>query len=385
MPAPASRPPLWLAAAAAASFWVAVFGFTRLIRLFLDDPYANDFKIFYAAAKVGLGAGWSRIYDADLQRTASAAFAVKDRVIDHEHIYAFPPLLAWIVAPLTALSEPAAFVLWTVIGLAALVLAWAVSSPFSGLARITLLLLGLALWSVNESLNLGQPTLLLMAVIAVAWQQAGRNRPLVAGALVGFAVMLKPQDVFLVPIALLVSGRLQVFVGFLACAAALAIAFVLSLGSVGINGYIGVTALVQSDSVVQFDTLAYVFGIGPVAYAAEFVVGAIAMIIAYLRRAELDIVFALGLIGSAIASPHMHQPDYALNLLAAWLVLRTGLGLAHGLWLVGGIPAAQFTSLAVGNPLPQLVWQVGWLGILGRNAMVRKRPAPAPAEHAPEG
>jgi Glycosyltransferase family 87 len=380
----ASRPPLWLAAAAVASFWAAVFGFVRLIRIFIDDPYANDFKIFYAAAKVGLGAGWWRIYDADLQRAASAAFAAKDRIIDPEHIYAFPPLLAWIVAPLTALSEPEAFVLWTGIGLAALVLAWAVASPFTGLARITLLLLGLALWSVNESLNLGQPTLLLMALIAVAWQQTGRNRPLVAGALVAFGVMLKPQDVFLVPIALLVSGRLQAFIGFLVCGAILAIAFILSLGSVGINGYLGVTALVQSDSIVQVDTLAYVFGIGPVAYAAELVVGTIAMVIAYLRRAELDIVFALGLIGSLMASPHMHQPDYALNLLAAWLVLRTGPGLAHRLWLLAGVPAAQFTSLAIGNPVPQLMWQIGWLGILGREAMARTRQGPIPVQTSHE-
>ena len=57
MPAPASRPPLWLAAAAVASFWVLVFSLIRLIRIFIDDPYANDFRIFYAAAKVGIVAG----------------------------------------------------------------------------------------------------------------------------------------------------------------------------------------------------------------------------------------------------------------------------------------------------------------------------------------
>jgi len=81
-------------------------------------------------------------------------------------------------------------------------------------------------------------------------------------------------------------------------------------------------------------------------------------------------VFALGLLGSVMASPHLHQPDYALNVLAAWLVLRTGPGLAHKVWLVAGIPACQFT--AIGLPLPQLLWQTIWLGFIARDAAARQ-------------
>lgn len=372
MSAPAARPPLWLAAAAIASFWGVIFGVARLIRVFLDDPAGNDFRVFYAAAKVGLGQGWSHLYDADLLRAASSGFPLRDRVYDSAHYYVNPPLLAWIVAPLTALSEPAAFVLWTVLGLAAFGVAWAVACPFSGLARITLLLLGLALWSVHESLRFGQPTLLTMALIALAWQQAGRDRPIAAGALLAFALMLKPQNVILVPVALLISGRRQVFIAFFGWAAVLSITSVLSLGSAGINSFLAATAMVQSDPVHQYDTLAYVFGVGPLTYAAELVLGALAMTVAYFRRAELDVVFALGLLGSVMASPHLHQPDYSLSVLAAWLVLRTGPGLAHKLWLVLGIPACQLT--AIGLPLPQLLWQTGWLGLIARDAVARRPP-----------
>jgi Glycosyltransferase family 87 len=372
MSAPAaSRPPLWLAAAAVASFWAAVLGIVLLVRTFLEDPHGNDFRVFYAAAKVGLGAGWSHIYDANLLREASAAFPVRDQVYDSAHFYVQAPLLAWIVAPLTALPEPAAFVLWTVLGLAAFVVAWAVACPFEGLARITLLLLGVALWSVEESLRFGQPTLLMMALVAVAWQQTRQGRPAVAGALLALAVMLKPQGVFLVPIALLAAGRLPVFLAFVGSAAVLTIAFVLTLGSAGVSAFLSATAMVQADPIHQFDTLAFVFGIGPVTYAAELALAAIAIAVAFLRRAELDMVFALGLLGSVMASPHLHQPDYALNVLAAWLVLRTGPGLAHRLWLVAGIPACQFT--AIGLPLPQLLWQTGWLGLLAREGATRQR------------
>lgn len=367
-----SRPPLWLATAAVASFWAALLGLLLLIRTFLDDPYGNDFRVFYAAAKVGLSAGWSHIYDADLLRAASTSFPVRDQVYDSALYYVQTPLLAWIIAPLTALPEPAAFVLWTLIGLAAFIAAWAVACPFTGLGRVTLLLLGLALWPVEESLRFGQPTLLMLALVAVAWQQTGRGRPVVAGALLALAVMLKPQDVLLVPIALLVSGRLPVFLTFLASSAVLTIAFLLTLGATGVGGFLGATAMVQADPFHQYDTLAFVFGIGTATYASELFLGAIAMAVAYFRRAELDAVFALGLLGSVMASPHLHESDYALNVLAAWLVLRTGPGLAHKIWLVAGIPAGQFIS--IGLPLPQLLWQTVWLGLLARDGVARRPP-----------
>lgn len=384
MSAPASRPPLWLAAAAVASFWVVVFSFIRLIRIFVDDPFANDFRIFYAAAKVGLVAGWSHIYNGGFLRAAAAAFPLEESKIDSAHYFVNPPLLAWIVAPLTALPEPAAFAIWTLIGLVAFIIAWAVACPLTGLARITLLLVGLALWPVEESLHFGQPTLLLIALVAVAWQQTRRDRPVVAGALLAIAVMLKPQDVILVPVALLISGRLPVFLSFLGWAAAFSTVSLLSVGTAGIHDYLAAAALVQSDPIHYYDTPAYVFGIEPAAYAAEFALGALAMAAAYFRRTELDTVFALGILGSVMASPHMHELDYAVDVLAVWFVLRTGPSLAHRLWLVAGIPAGQFTALAIGNPLPELVWQVGWLGFLGRDAAVRRQPALVPAEHAPE-
>jgi len=370
------RPPLWLAAAAMASFWGAVFGVARWAQIFVDDPTDNDFRAYYAAAKVGLESGWSHIYDASLLTAASSSFAVQDRVYDAGHYYLHPPLLAWIVAPLTALSEPEAFVLWTVIGLAAFVVTWLVACPFSGLARITLLLLGLALWSVHESLRFGQPTLLLLALIALAWQQAKHDRVVLAGVLLALAVMLKPQDAFLVPIALLVSGRTRVFMWFVGWASVLSIAFALSLGSVGINGFLNANVLVQSNPWQQYDTMAYVVGVGPISYGVELVLGAIAIAVAYLRRRELDTVFALGLLGSVMASPHLHESDYALDVLAAWLVLRSGPSLAQRLWLVVGIPAGQF--MAIGLPLPQLLWQPGWLAVLGREAAARRKSALAP-------
>jgi hypothetical protein len=163
----------------------------------------------------------------------------------------------------------------------------------------------------------------------------------------------------------------------------LSIAAVLSVGSAGITQYLGAAAMVQGDPMHYYDTAAYLFGIGPAAYVVEFALGALAMAVVFLRRTELEIVFALGILGSVMASPHMHELDYSVELLAAWLVLRTGPPIAHRLWLLAGVPACQFTALAIGNPLPELVWQGAWLAILGRKAITGKRPALIPVEPAP--
>jgi hypothetical protein len=166
--------------------------------------------------------------------------------------------------------------------------------------------------------------------------------------------------------------------------AVLAIAFLLNIGVDGVHGYLNATALVQSDPIHQYDTLAYVFGIGPITYAIELGLGVAAMVVAYLRRTEIDIVFALGLLASVMASFHLHQPDYVLDVLAAWLVLRTAPSTAHRLWLAVGVVACQFT--AIGLPLPQLIWQPGWLAILGREAVVqRHQPELAPVAEARPG
>ncbi|MFI5284512.1 MAG: glycosyltransferase family 87 protein [Candidatus Dormibacterales bacterium] len=381
MSAPATRPPLWLAAAATASFWGVVLGLVRQIRVFVNDPTDNDFSVYYAAAKVGLGSGWSHIYDAKELHAASSTFPGQVRAYDSYYYYLHPPLLAWIVTPLTALSEPQAFVIWTVVGAAAFVAAWAIACPFDGLARITMLLLGLALWSVEESLRFGQPTLILLALIALSWQQAKRDRAVFAGALLALAVMVKPQDVILVPIALLVSGRTRIFFWFLGWAAALTLAFVLNLGSMGLNGFVSANLLYQSNTGNQYDTMAFIFGIGPIANAVELGLAVFAIAAAYLRRREIDTVFAIGLLGSIMASPHLHESDYALDVLAAWLVLRSRPSAAHKLWLALGIPAGQF--IAIGLPLPQLLWQPGWLVVLAREAVSGPHPEVAPAVQGP--
>ena len=367
------RPPLWLAAGAVASGWAAVYSIGRWIAYFVQHPIHEDVRLIYVAAEAGRRYGWSTIYDEGTLRTLSSSFPADDRTIDSVLTYLHPPLLAWIFAPLTVFPEPVAYVLWTAISVAALVFAWHLAAPYQGLAKLTLLLVAIGLWPVMQAFYYGQPTFLVIALVAVAWWLSRRDQMLVAGIALALATALKPQVVFMIPICLLVAGRFKAVVGWAGACAVLAALSAVALGPAGLASYWEALRLGQADVGHTFFTVAYLFGLhlGPATYAVLAVQGIACLYVAWSRREDLDIVFAAGLLGTLMVSIHLHQPDYSNLVLAAWLVLRGTPSLAHRLWFGVGIVTMQVLTL--GQPVPQLLWDAGWLTILGVGGIKPRR------------
>ena len=362
-----SRPPLWLASAALIAGWAALYDLATWVILFLRQPVHPDFRIFYVAAEAGLRYGWASIYDLETLRALSSSFPAGQNYINPALPFINPPIFAWLIAPLTAFPLPVAYAIWSAVSLAALVWAWHLAAPYSGLRKIALLLLALALWPVLDAFYFGQPSLLLLGLLATTWWLCSKDKPLAAGAALALATALKPHTVILVPLALAVSGRYRPFLSWAGVCSLLAIACVVALGPAGLNRWLQTLEYGQTDTGQAHYTLAYVFGTGLLSYALEALQGVAALVIAWRRRADLDVVFALGLLGSLVFAFHLHQYDYAALILAAWLVLRTGPPLWHRLWLLAGVASMQAISL--GNPLPQLIWDFGWLFILGLGAL----------------
>ena len=373
-----SRPPLWLASAALVAGWAALYDVVTWVILFVRQPVHPDFRIFYVAAEAGLRYGWASIYDLPTLRALSSSFPAGQDYINPALPFINPPVFAWLIAPLTALPLAVAYAVWSAISLAALVWAWHIAAPYSGLRKIALLLAALALWPVLDAFYFGQPTLVIVGLLATTWWLCSKDRPLAAGAALALATALKPHTVILVPLALLISGRFRPVLSWAVVSSLLAIASVIALGPSGLNNALQTLEYGQTDTGQAHYTLAYVFGSGPLTYAIEGSQGIAALVIAWRRRADLDIVFALGLLGSLVFAFHLHQYDYAALILAAWLVLRTGPPLWHRLWLVLGVVPMQWISL--GDTLPQLLWDFGWLVILGLGAITGDRePATATA------
>ena len=364
-----SRPPLWLASAALVAGWAALYDVATWVILFVRQPIHPDFRIFYVAAEAGLRYGWARIYDLETLRALSASFPAGQNYINPALPFINPPVFAWLIAPLTALPLPVAYVAWSAISLAALVWAWHIAAPYSGLRKIALLATALALWPVLDAFYFGQPTLVIVGLLATTWWLCAKDRPLAAGAALALATALKPHTVILVPLALAISGRYRPVLSWAAVCSVLAIASALALGPSGLNNFLQTLEYGQTDSGQAHYTLAYIFGAGLLSYALEALLGIAALAIAWRRRADLNVVFALGLLGSLVFAFHLHQYDYSTLILAAWLVLRSGPPLWHRLYLLAGVATMQAISL--GNPLPQLLWDFGWLAILGLGAFTQ--------------
>ena len=361
-------PPIWLACCAVASWWAAVYSLGRWTVLFVLGPVHEDLRFTYVAAEAGLRFGWSKIYDPATLQSLSTSFPSTQQYIHGSYTYINPPLLAWIFAPFTLASEPAAYAMWTLVSLGALVCAWFLAAPYSGLARVTLLLLAIGLWPLLWGLYLGQPDLLVIALVAAAWWFCARDMPIGTGVALALATFLKPQVVIVIPLALLVSARYRHVAAWVIACAALGAATVAALGSSGLASWWEALKAVQADPAQTNETLARILGLGPLTYALWALQGAAALFVAYRRR-EAEIVFAAGILGSAAVGFHFHYWDYTCLVLAAWLVLRTSPQLAHRLWLATGVvPMQVMTYQASSTTLvlvaPQLAWDAVWLAIL---------------------
>jgi hypothetical protein len=378
------RPPLWLAAAAVASFWAAVYTLARWVLLYAAGPIHQDLRFTYVASEAGVRYGWSRIYDPTVLHSLSIGFPAGAQAIHGSDTYVNPPLLAWLFAPLTVFSEPVAYALWTVISLGALVLAWHLAAPFAGIAKVTLLMLAIGLTPLLLVLYFGQPDLLVMALVAAAWWFCARERSVGSAFALAAATFIKPQLVPLVPLALLASRRYRIVVMWVAACAVLGAATYASLGQSGLLSWWQDIKGVQSDPAQSADTLVRVFGLGPLTVVLWTLEGAAALVIAFRdRRSEM--VFAAGILGSAATAFHFHYWDYTNLVLAAWLVLRTAPMLPHRLWLLAGIvpmqlmayQASHADALLVG---PQLAWDAVWLAILVAGTFAAGRQVPS---HSP--
>jgi hypothetical protein len=379
-------PPLWLGAATVAAAWVAGFALVGWLVLFVHQPVHKDFRIFYVAAEAGVRYSWASIYDLPTLRSLSSALPPGQTTIDSATVFVNPPLLTWLIAPLTAFPLAVAYAIWTGLSLGVMVWSWRIAAPFTGIAKVALLVGGLAMWPVSDDLYYGQPCLLVIGLVAATWWLCTKDRPLIAGIALALATALKPQDVIIVPFALLAAGRVRPFLSWAAACAVLGAAFAAALGVTGLERWWQALMYLQSDPTHTYFTLAYVLGTGPVTYVVEGFEAALAIAIAWKRRTRLEIVFAAGIIGSIASSFHLHEPDYAVLVLAAWLILRGSPPRAHLAWLAAGVASMQAVSLA--RPLPQLVWDAVWLVMVAINSFagsgasaLATRPAAVSAGH----
>src|SRR2546430_3544873 len=299
-------PPIWLSATALTAAITVAFGVIRWLDHFRSAPDAEDFRLHLVAARVGMQYGWSQIYDLDLMKAASAGLGSVGSLVDTNHVFMSPPPAAWMVAPIAGLPLPAAYLLWTLISVAAFMAAWWLVVPGSRLFRVTVLLISLALWPVHYQFWLGQWVVATLALLALSWWLLERDRWLLAGGVLALSMLFKPQDVLLVPLALLVSGRWKPVAVAAVTGAAFAAWSLVSLGPSGGQSWLSIAGQIHADPFQAPMTYSSLFGRGALTTGVEVLLGIVALGLAWYRRDRLDVVIALGIVASTASGTYLH-------------------------------------------------------------------------------
>jgi hypothetical protein len=299
---------------------------------FIDGAGApNDLAVFLRAAGDVLHGASPYAYDAD-------------------KTFAYPPFLAWLVAPLHPLSGTVAGALWTVLSLT--------------LVAAALWLLGLRDWRcfalaflflfTRSAIDLGTVEPLLLLAVAAAWRW--RDDLIPAAAAVGAGIVLK---LFLWPLALWLAftGRLRTAVGAVVAAFGLAFVSWAAIGFAGLGHYPGVLRRLTDDestssySVVALGVRAHLPLLGARIVAVLVTLGLLALV-AWLARDrsrtpyDRDVAVLTACLAVAFAASPIVWIHYFLLLLVPLVLVRPRLSF---LWFV---PFAF-------QPLGEAAWPAG--------------------------
>ena len=310
---------------AAAGLWTGILltGFNLYAAVTTYIPgfrVRNDFRLIYGAALDGWRYGYGHLYDLAAQRQVIEGLAPGT----YWSPYLNPPPLAWLGTPFLAVPFDLAVLVWTVLLVAAALLAWRLAAPGDSLSRLAHLALFLGLFPTAFGLMVGQPVALVAAAVAVAWWLAAQGRPGLAGLALS-CIALKPQLALLVPLCLLVSGHWrEVAVWAVATAVMVAVALVL-LGGDGLQRYSEALALASQWESTRRYAIAGPLGLGPQVYVVELIVLAIAVVAAWRQRGRpVGLPIATGIVASLLFTPYVGFQDFAMLVVAGWLVVRSG-------------------------------------------------------------
>lgn len=365
---------LAIAAGAAAAILFAAFDLYQWAQAYASDNFHNDLTFYYAAARIGLSHGWQSIYDLRLQQEALDALNSQIQVAELAR-YISPPPVAWLAVPLTLLPFQVAYFVWSALLLGALGWTWYLAAPGTGRLRLVQLAAAVGWLPVIYGLQLGQPGLIVALGVAGCYALLRRDRPFWAGVALG-ALVLKPQLAFLVPAALLVSGRYRAFWGSVVAIGALAVLAALVVGPEGISTYQQRLAFAAGVPVNRELTIAGLIGNIPVARAIQALLAVWALALVYrLRGRGHEWAFIPALVGGLVASPYLHLDDLVMLGLAAWLFLRTS-PRPDWNWIAVMALVIAAEGIPFWGPLPVIAGEVAALLLL---TVMPRHEAPASA------
>ncbi len=173
-----------------------------------EGRIGGDFVAFHAAGRMILEGHAGELYDAGAEARFQASTLPNERA-GGAVLFAYPPYVALLYAPLAALPFRAAYVVHLALALAATIFAaLALARAFPSLARDRGLAIGalLCLWPLWHATEIGQNTAFSLALFAAMLAAAHRDRDVPLGIAAG-ALLVKPPLALFALVALVSARR----------------------------------------------------------------------------------------------------------------------------------------------------------------------------------
>jgi hypothetical protein len=294
---------------------------------------------------VGFGYDY-RAYDAAARRIASGDHLYLPGTVDayrdgrYEGLYLYPPPVGVAFLPLTLTSESTATLIW-ILFRAGLLIAGCLALPVAWRVRLaTLGIAGLS-FPVLFDLNIGNVSIVIFALCAVAWRWM--DSPVAAVAHAGLAAIRFPFGIF--GFLWLVQRRFRALVWTVAAGLAL---IVISIPFVGLDTYaeyvsivFGLPDISTGPHNFSFKSVALELGLPAAAVSLalplSYALGLAAIWFAATRRGAAP-AFVVTATATLLVAPFIHSHYLVLLLLPAALLMERGHWWAIGLPLIGWLP-----------------------------------------------
>jgi alpha-1,2-mannosyltransferase len=217
-----------------------------------DEPIGGDYVAFYTAGRILMEGDGARLYDRATV-TAVQDVALDGRMPGFYDAFRNPPFFAAVFAPLSALDLVPSFAVWSLLSLAALLVALRllcdVVPGMAGRWR-GLFLIAFAFGPVYFGLIDGQNSTLSLLLFVLIYRSLLLKHDRLAGALAAVG-LFKPQLFFVFPLVFLAARRWRALASYAATALVLAAVSFALVGVTGLQGWLRVLLDMETDNALK--------------------------------------------------------------------------------------------------------------------------------------
>lgn len=296
---------------------VAILVISSVILVHFKVSLHLDFGAFYFSSKQLLHEGGATLYDFALQQKYQALYHTDPRAY-----FYYPPIALLPFLPLSFLPINAAYVCWTLLSVAMLVVSiWILTRLYPVLPSTTAISAALLFPPVLWCLMHGQTSLLALLLYTVAFRFVHSGKELHAGLVLSL-LLFKFQLVLPFMLCVLLARKWRMLAGFAMGAAAVILASYAMIGPTGVSLYRqALSAMSHANASVfpremaSYRGLAYLIsGRDP----SVAIIGAASLATCVFAsipwRKNWQIGFSLAIVASLLSGYHLNPQDVALLL-----------------------------------------------------------------------